>query len=114
MKPRAVRIPLVEARVTFNGGAVRLVNISRSGALVAVASVPAEGSEGSLTVAHAHTTITIEGRVVRVGLAVSADDDQESSWQAAIVFTAPPPEEITALLRRVVSPRLKPEDRVRV
>jgi hypothetical protein len=114
MKPRAVRIPLVEARVTFNGSVVRLVNISRSGALVAVASAPATGSEGSLTVSHAYTTITIDGRVVRSDRAVSPDEGEDSGWQAAIVFTAPPPDEITALLRRVVSPRLKPEERVRV
>jgi hypothetical protein len=113
MKPRAVRIPLEDATVAFDGRAVRLVNISRTGALVRLARPHAAGTEGSLTVTHAYTTVTIDGRVVRVALAESPGAEDALSWQAAIAFTAPPPDEITALLRRLVAPRPVPPQRVR-
>ena len=113
MKPRAVRIPLVDATVAFDGHAVRLVNISRTGALVRLAEPHAAGTEGSLTLTHAYTTVRIDGRVVRVGIVGSPDGDDDLAWQAAIAFTAPPPDEITALLRRVVAPRPVAADRVR-
>jgi hypothetical protein len=113
MKPRAVRIPLLDATVTFNGAIVRLVNISRTGALFASATPPTE-DDGRLTLSHAHTTVIIDGRLVRVGVAADAEgEDEETLWEAAIVFTAPPPDEIMALLRRVVSPRVTAADRLR-
>jgi hypothetical protein len=114
MKPRAVRIPLVEARVTFNGAEVDLVNISRTGALLASAGPQTVATSGSLVVTHASTTVTIDGRIVRSDSVTAGQDGDEAGWRAAIEFTAPPPDEVTALLRRVVSPRVLPADRIRV
>jgi hypothetical protein len=114
MKVRAVRIPLVDALVTFDARLVRLVNISRTGALV-YAELPWEvGAKGSLTVTYGHTTVKIDGRVVRVGISAPFDPLAEPGWQAAVVFTAPPPEEITALLRRLVAPRPRETQPLRV
>jgi hypothetical protein len=114
MKPRAVRIPLVEARVTFNGVSVGLVNISRTGALLAADSPQDIGTAGSLVVTHAHTTVTIDGRIVRANDVAAGRDGDDRGRHIAIEFTAPPPDEITALLRRVVSPRVLAADRIRV
>ncbi len=105
MKLRAVRIPLVDALVTFDQRPVRVVNISRTGALLHSPTRPDVGIEGHLRLTHAHTSVTIGSRVVRVDVAERVEPIEDGAWSAAITFTAPPPDEIAALLRRVVAPR---------
>lgn len=103
MHPRAVRIRLYDARVAFNRRQATLVNISRTGALLRVNTPAKVGSGGSLVITHNHTTIQIDVRVVRVAVASSASAISDGDWHAGIKFVAPPPEEITHLLRRIMS-----------
>ena len=104
-KPRAVRISISEAVVTFKGKQATLVNISRSGALLRVhAALPVEAT-GQLTISHNHTTVQMEGRVVRTGMAGTgtAGGPNDGDWTVGLTFIAPPPPEITALLRRIIA-----------
>lgn len=101
LKPRAVRISIADAVVTFKGTRVGLMNISRTGALLRVQSAAEIGATGHLVISHNHTTIHMEGKVVRCNLAGTGPQDGE--WLAGISFIAPPPPEITALLRRIIS-----------
>ncbi len=99
-KPRAVRISIAEAVVTFNGKQATLVNISRTGALLRVHAALPVNTTGELTISHNHTTVQMEGRVVRAGIAGGPNDDD---WTVGLTFIAPPPQEITALLRRIIA-----------
>ena len=99
-KPRAVRISIAEAVVTFNGKQATLVNISRTGALLRVHAALPVNTTGELTISHNHTTVQMEGRVVRAGIAGGPNDDD---WTVGLTFIAPPPPEITALLRRIIA-----------
>ena len=99
-KPRAVRISIAEAVVTFNGKQATLVNISRTGALLRVHAALPVNTTGELTISHNHTTVQVEGRVVRAGIAGGPNDDD---WTVGLTFIAPPPPEITALLRRIIA-----------
>jgi hypothetical protein len=103
LKPRAVRISIADAIVTFMGKQATLVNISRTGALLRVHSTLPVESTGQLTISHNHTTIHMEGRVVRSAVATMAGGPNDGDWTAGITFIAPPPPEITALLRRIIS-----------
>ena len=95
-KPRAVRISISEAVVTFKGKQTTLVNISRTGALLRVhAELPID-TTGQLTISHNHTAIHMEGRVVRGGLAGTAGGPNDGDWTVGLTFIAPPPPEIPA------------------
>ena len=102
-KPRAVRISISDAVVTFMGKQATLVNISRTGALLRVQTTLPVDTAGQLTISHNHTTIHMEGRVVRSAMASTAGGPNDGDWTAGITFIAPPPPEITALLRRIIS-----------
>jgi hypothetical protein len=102
-KPRAVRISISDAVVTFMGKPATLVNISRTGALLRVRSLLQVEATGQLTISHNHTTIQLEGRVVRAAMATTAGGPNDGDWTAGLTFIAPPPPEITALLRRIIS-----------
>ncbi len=99
-KPRAVRISIAEAVVTFKEKQATLVNISRTGALLRVHAALPVDTTGQLTISHNHTTVQMEGRVVRTGIAGGPNDDD---WTVGLTFIAPPPPEITALLRRIIA-----------
>ena len=99
-KPRAVRISISEAVVTFKATQATLVNISRTGALLRFHAALPVDTTGELTLSHNHTTIHIEGRVVRTGTAGGPSD---GDWMVGLTFIAPPPPEITALLRRIIA-----------
>ncbi len=103
MQPRAVRIPIYDATVAFNRRQVTLVNISRTGALLRVHAPAPLGSEGRLVIGYKHTTIQIDARVVRCHLASTAGTAADGDWNAGIKFVAPPPDEVTQLLRRIIS-----------
>ena len=102
-KPRAVRISIADAVVTFKGKQATLVNISRTGALLRVHALLAVDTAGQLTISHNHTTIHMEGRVVRSSAASTAGGPNDGDWVAGHTFIAPPPPEITALLRRIIA-----------
>ena len=102
-KPRAVRISISDAVVTFMGKQATLVNISRTGALLRVHSQLPIDAAGQLTISHNHTTIHMEGRVVRGTMAGTGGGPNDGEWMAGLTFIAPPPPEITALLRRIIS-----------
>ena len=102
-KARAVRISISDAVVTFMGKQATLVNISRTGALLRAHSPLQVDATGQLTISHNHTTIHMEGRVVRGTMASTAGGANEGDWMVGLTFIAPPPPEITALLRRIIS-----------
>ncbi len=102
-KPRAVRISISDAVVTFMGKQATLVNISRTGALLRVHAPLQVDVAGQLTISHNHTTIHMEGRVVRGSMAATAGGPNDGDWAVGLAFIAPPPPEITALLRRIIS-----------
>ena len=102
-KPRAVRISIAEAVVTFNGKQATLVNISRTGALLRVHAALPIDTTGQLTISQNHTTVQMEGRVVRTGMAGTAGEPNDGDWTVGLTFIAPPPPEITALLRRIIA-----------
>lgn len=102
-KPRAVRISISDAVVTFRGKQATLVNISRTGALLRVHAPQEINATGQLTISHNHTTIHMEGRVVRGAQAATAGGPNDGDWMAGLTFIAPPPPEITALLRRIIA-----------
>ncbi len=102
-KPRAVRISIADAVVSFMGTTASLVNISRTGALLRVHLPSQVDATGQLTISHNHTTIHMEGRVVRVNRAATAGSSDDGDWMAGLIFIAPPPPEITALLRRIIA-----------
>ena len=103
MKPRAVRISIHDATVTFQRRAVTLMNISRSGALVRVHAPAVIGSTGRLVITHAHTTVQIDGRVVRTRLASTPGTAHDGDWEAGVEFVSPTPPEVAQLLKRVIS-----------
>lgn len=103
MQPRAVRIPLYEATVSFDQHPASLVNISRTGALLRVHSPAEAGHEAPLVISHNHTMIQIDVRVVRTCLAPVPGRIDEGTWYAGVKFVAPPPLEIAQLLRRIIS-----------
>jgi hypothetical protein len=102
-RPRAVRISISDAVVSFAGMQATLVNISRTGALLRVHAMLEVESTGQLVISHNHTTIHMEGRVVRASRASTAGGPKDGDWLAGLTFIAPPPPEITALLRRIIS-----------
>ena len=103
MQPRAVRVPLLDAYVRFNGFGATLVNISRSGALVRL-SEPAEvGTNARLTLSQHSMTIEIDGKVVRAVEGGAAIVDCGDDRLVGITFVSPPPREVTALLRRLIA-----------
>ena len=100
MQPRAVRVPLIETYVRFNGVDATLVNISRSGTLLRLREPVEVGSNARLTLSQRSITIEIDGKVVRGGATiVDIGDDR----YVGISFVAPPPPEVTALLRRLIA-----------
>ena len=105
MQPRAVRIPIYDATVMFNAKDATLVTISRTGALLRVHSPARVGSDGPIVITQNHTTIRIEATVVRSGMAPLSGRGDEGEWHAGIKFVAPPPAEITQLLRRIMALR---------
>lgn len=103
MQPRAVRIPLYDATVSFDQHPASLVNISRTGALLRMHGPAQTGYEGPVVIGHNHTTIHIDVRVVRTCLAPVAGRTDEGTWYVGVKFVAPPPLEIAQLLRRIIS-----------
>lgn len=103
MQPRAVRIEIHDATVSFQRRFASLVNISRSGALLRVHAPGVVGSTGRLGLTHAHTTIQIDARIVRSTLASTPGAASDGDWLVGIEFVAPPPPEVTQLLRRVIA-----------
>ncbi len=102
-KPRAVRISIADSVVTFLEQPATLVNISRTGALLRVHAPPQVDASGQLTISHNHTTIQMEGRVVRRNMAGTAGGPNDRDWMVGLTFISPPPPEVTALLRRIIS-----------
>ena len=102
-RARAVRISISDAVVTFKDKQATLVNISRTGALLRMHALVEVESTGQLVISHNHTTIHMEGRVVRASKESTAGGAKEGAWMAGLTFIAPPPPEITALLRRIIS-----------
>jgi hypothetical protein len=102
MQPRAVRVPLLETVVRFNGQDASLVNISRSGALLRMFEPVEIGADARLTLSQRSTTIEIDGKVVRArgggGAAIEPDEHH-----VGVSFGSPPPPEVTALLRRLIA-----------
>jgi hypothetical protein len=103
MKPRAVRIAMVDAVISYDGQPATLLNISRSGALLRLRDLAPIGTDGRLTITHAHITIGIDARVARTSAAPATAGGIDGDSHAGISFVAPPPPEITALLRRLIS-----------
>ena len=103
MQPRAVRVPLLEAYVRFNGFDATLLNISRSGALLRLREPVEIGSSARLTLSQRSTTIEIDGKVVRAERGGAAIIDLDDDRHVGISFVAPPPPEVTALLRRLIA-----------
>ena len=103
MQPRAVRVPLLETYVQFKGRDAILVNISRSGALLRMREPVAVGENARLTLSQRSTTIEIDGRVVRADAGGRAPVDIGDERHVGISFVAPPPPEVTALLRRLIA-----------
>ena len=103
MKPRAVRISIHDASVSFQRRAVTLINISRSGALIRVHAPAVVGSTGRLVITHAHTTVQIDGRVARTRLASTPGASYDGDWEAGVEFVSPTPPEVAQLLKRVIS-----------
>lgn len=102
MQPRAVRIQLEDAIVSFDHDPVSLVNISRTGALLRVHGPATVGRAAKLVITHNHTTIQLDAEVVRTAMAGTAGREEEGDWQAGVRFVAPPPTEIVQLLRRII------------
>lgn len=105
MQPRAVRVPLLEAYVTFNGFDATLVNISRSGALLRMREPAEVGTDARLILSQRSTTIVIDGKVVRAVKGGATVVDIGDERHVAISFVAPPPPEVTSLLRRLIAQR---------
>ena len=103
MQPRAVRVPLLEAYVRFNGLDATLVNISRSGALLRLREPVEVGSNARLTLSQRATTIEIHGKVVRAVREGATIIDIGDDRHVGISFVSPPPPEVTALLRRLIA-----------
>ena len=103
MQPRAVRIPIYDAVVTFDEQPATLVNISRTGALLRVHAAARVGRESAVVITHNRTTIQLDARVVRSSSAPVPGGPHEGEWHTGIRFVAPPPIEITQLLRRIIS-----------
>ncbi|MGC4083922.1 MAG: hypothetical protein QM736_17885 [Vicinamibacterales bacterium] len=59
-----------------------------------------------MLITHRGTSIHLEARVMRGDMS-SASSAQDGAWHAGIKFVAPPPIEITQLLRRIVSVALR-------
>lgn len=102
LQPRAVRIALDDAIVSFDHDPVSLVNISRTGALLRVHGPATVGRAARLVITHNHTTIQLDAEVVRTGMAGTAGHQDEGDWQAGVRFVAPPPTEIIQLLKRII------------
>ncbi|MFN7985668.1 MAG: PilZ domain-containing protein, partial [Vicinamibacterales bacterium] len=96
MQPRAVRVPLLETIVRFNGREASLVNISRSGALLRMSDPVEVGSEARLTLSQRSTTIEIDGKVVRARGGESALLEP-GERHVGVSFGSPTPHEVTAL-----------------
>ncbi len=102
MQPRAVRVPLLETIVRFNGLEASLVNISRSGALLRMSEPVEVGSSARLTLSQRSTTIEIEGKVVRARVSGGAAIEP-GERHVGVSFGSPTPHEVTALLRRLIA-----------
>ena len=92
MQPRAVRVPLLEAYVRFNGFDATLVNISRSGALLRMREPVEVGANARLTLSQRSTTIEIDGKVVRAvrggATIVDIGDDRHVGYFVRVAATA--------------------------
>lgn len=102
LQPRAVRIQIDTAIVSFNHDPVVLLNISRTGALLRVHGPARIGLAARLVITHNHTTIQLDAEVVRTRMAGTAGRAEDGDWQAGVRFVAPPPKEIVQLLGRII------------
>jgi hypothetical protein len=102
MQARAVRVQLRDTFARFNGRDATLVNISRSGALLQVDETIGVGTLGRLILSQRSTTIEIDGKVVREVDRPSRSLETDAR-QVGIAFVSPNPQEVTALLRRLIA-----------
>lgn len=101
MKPRAVRVRVRKVNVRFNGRDASVVNISRSGMLLKLSDPAPLGSKCRLTLSQRSTTIEIDGKVVRQDAGETGEDTD--GQHVGINFVSPPPPEVAALLRRLLT-----------
>lgn len=102
MQARAVRVKIHDVRVRYCGEAAGLVDISRAGALLRVPRQSSVGAQSTIGFDVGEEHVEVTGQVVRCCMDPDSMSAHTERWLVGVVFVAPSPHEITAMLHRLI------------